>query len=84
MTDEIRQTVRLSPYATTIVREKATKTWPELENNVSALINRIVADWDRIREEPGAPATRVNARLERLERALREHGIDLGNDNVQS
>lgn len=64
MTDEIRQSIRLTTYVTGIVRDYAFQMWPELDDNVSGIINKIIADWYRSRTENGGGRM---ARIERLE-----------------
>lgn len=86
--DVIRQSIRLTPRATEVIRGKATDTWPGLKENVTGLINQVIIDWERIRDVPGGPATKVNAKLERHERILqavcKKLDIDMEDlDNVQ-
>jgi hypothetical protein len=78
----IRQSVRLTRYATAIVRGRATEMWPELDENTSGLINKIIADWDTLRDDGngGGRMARIKAlevraddherRIDRIERHL--------------
>lgn len=68
----IRQSVRLNKYTATILRNRAAPMWPELEDNVTGLINKIIADWDRMRDENGGRHTQTNVRLDRYERILKK------------
>lgn len=45
---------------------RAELLWPEFSNNRSAIIRKIIADWDRNRNEKGG-------RTERLEKRMNEH-----------
>lgn len=63
----IRQSIRLTSRATKIIRGRATETWPGLEGNITGLINQVIVNWDVIRDDPGGPATKVNARITHLE-----------------
>lgn len=66
--DSIRQTIRFSEHSTRILRGRASSMWPEFEGNVNGLNNKIIADWDRMREELGGGGR--TARIERLEKRL--------------
>lgn len=70
MSDEIRQSIRLVRIATQILREEAEPLWPELEGNVTGLINKIIVDWSRNRAKYGGKTSQTNARLDRHERIL--------------
>lgn len=70
MSEEIRQSIRLVRHTTNILRTEAEPLWPELEGNITGLINKIIADWSRNRNEKGGKTTQTNARLDRHERIL--------------
>lgn len=52
------------------VIERAKEIWPESEGNLSEIVRKILADWDRIREKGGGRMQQVNARLDRHEMYL--------------
>lgn len=47
-----------------IVADIAGDIWPELQHNQSAMICKIIADWNRIRENGGGKGQLINARLD--------------------
>jgi hypothetical protein len=51
--DFIRQSIRFTPHTTNILRGRASEMWPEFEGNVNGLTNKVIADWDRIRDKNG-------------------------------
>ena len=65
----MRQTVYLNQHTLDIV-EKAKTVWPETGDNVSEIIRKIIADWDRIREGGGGRMTQLSTRLDRHEMLL--------------
>jgi len=67
-----RKTITVNQEIAAII-EKAAGVWPELAHNTSALIGKIIADWDRIRAEGGGKGQQINARLDRHEEMLNAH-----------
>lgn len=80
MTTDERTTIRLNPY-TVEVLDKAARLWPEFDSR-SELIRKILADWDRIRNE-GNGGGRM-ARIERLEARMTamERRLEMTNDDT--
>lgn len=72
MANIIRQSIRLGKHATQILRDKAAPLWPEEDDNVTGLVNKIIADWSRLRCENGGKTAQTNARLDRHERILQK------------
>lgn len=75
----MRQTVYLNDYTMDVI-EKAREVWPEVGDNLSEVIRKIIADWDRIRANGGGKVQQLSTRLDRHEMLLmlicRKLGID--------
>lgn len=67
MTDE-RITIRLNEHALQVL-SKAASMWPEFDNR-SELVRKVLADWDRLRNEAGGGRT---SRIEALEARADDH-----------
>jgi Arc/MetJ-type ribon-helix-helix transcriptional regulator len=68
MTTDERITVRLNEYALQVLG-KAAAIWPEFDNR-SELVRKVIADWDRLRNENGGGRT---ARIAALETRADDH-----------
>ena len=71
-----RKTITINEEIIAIIG-RAAIVWPELSHNTSALIGKIIADWDRIRAEGGGKTQQINARLDRHEELLSTHTMIL-------
>lgn len=68
---EPKISITLNQYTTDIL-SKAEEMWPELSGNQSAIIRKVVADWNRLRCENGGKTAQTNARLDKHERILQK------------
>jgi hypothetical protein len=64
---------------------RAENLWPEFQGNRSALIRKILADWDHIRNEKGGRTERLEKRMDQHDRLLKlicvRLDIDTGDDH---
>lgn len=77
---EPKTAISLNQYTLEIL-DRAEVLWPEFSGNRSAIIRKIIADWDRNRNEHGGKTSQTHYRLDRHERILQmicaKLGIDL-------
>lgn len=77
---EVKATFSLNEHIMGIVDNAGRNIWPEFAGNRSALMRKIIADWDRMRNEGGGGRM---ARIERLEErmALVERRLGIGDNH---
>jgi hypothetical protein len=64
-----RKTITVNQDIAQIISEAA-ELWPEISNNYSMLVCKIISEWARLREERAVDTGEINRRLDKHESLL--------------